>query len=81
MDPGYVAIDVPQAKVLLGEDRIEMVNVKIIGDDGRTRRFQDHTPIADALGKRQVSQDALYVMTVPGMERKVAEIAKRHLFS
>jgi len=81
LDPGYVAIDVPQAKVLLGEDRIEMVNVKIIGDDGRTRRFQDHTPIADALEKRQVSQDALYVMTVPGMERKVAEIAKRHLFS
>ena len=81
LEPGYVAIDVPQTKVLLGEDRMEMVDVKIVGDDGRTRRLQDHTPIADALKKRQVSQTAVYVITLPGHQSNVAQLAERHLFS
>ena len=60
---------------------MEMVDVKIVGDDGRTRRLQDHTPIADALKKRQVSQTAVYVITLPGHQSNVAQLAERHLFS
>jgi hypothetical protein len=37
--------------------------------------------MAEALRRRQVSQEAVYVMTLPGTEKKVAEIAERHLFS
>ena len=35
---------------------MDAVDIRIIGDDNRTRWFRDHTPIAEALRKRQVSQ-------------------------
>jgi len=81
LEPGYVAIDVPSVKLLLSEPRMSQVDVRIVGDDGKTRWLREMTPMADALKKRQVSQDVVYVMTVPGSEKKVAEIAERHLFS
>tara|TARA_B100000959_G_scaffold284873_1_gene357735 strand:- start:1210 stop:2607 length:1398 start_codon:yes stop_codon:yes gene_type:complete len=81
LDPGYVAIDVPSVKLLLSEPRMGQVDVRIIGDDGKTRWFREVSPIADALKKRQVSQSAVYVMTLPGKEEKVSEIAERQLFS
>ena len=57
------------------------VDIRVVGDDGRTRWLRELTPMAEALRRRQVSQDAVYVMTLPGTEKKVAEIAERHLFS
>jgi len=81
LEPGYVAIDVPSVKLLLSEPRMSQVDVRIVGDDGKTRWLREMTPMADALKKRQVSQDVVYVMTVQGSEKKVAEIAERHLFS
>ena len=60
---------------------MSQVDVRIVGDDGKTRWLREMTPMADALKKRQVSQDVVYVMTVPCSEKKVAEIAERHLFS
>ena len=78
---GYVAIDVPNVKLLLAEPRMSQVEVRIVGDDGRTRWLREHTPIADALKKRQVSQAAVYVITLPGHQSNVAQLAERHLFS
>jgi len=74
------AVDVPSVKLLLSEPRMAAVDIRIIGDDSRTRWLRDHTPIAEALRKRQVSQAAVYVMTLPGHEKNVARLAERHLF-
>ena len=79
LEPGYVAVDVPSVKLLLSEPRMAQVDIRIVGDDGRTRWFRDHTPIAEALRKRQVSQAAMYVMTLPGHEKNVARLAEHHL--
>jgi len=81
LEPGYVAIDVPSVKLLLSEPRMSQVDIRISGDDGRTRWLREMTPMAEALRNRQVSQNAVYVMTIPGMEEKVSEIAERQLFS
>ena len=81
LTPGYVAVDVPNIKLLLSEPRMSQVEVRIRGDDGKTRWFREHTPIADALRKRQVSQAAVYVITLPSHGEKVAKLAERHLFS
>ena len=81
LEPGYVAIDVPSVKLLLSEPRMTQVDVKVVGKDGKTRWLREMTPMAEALRKRQVSQDAVYVMTLPGKEPKVCEIAQRRLFS
>jgi len=77
---GYVAIDVPSVKLLLSEPRMSQVDVRIIGRDGKTRCFQEHTPIADALRKRQVSQAAMFIMTLPNATEAVAEVAERIIF-
>tara|TARA_A100001037_G_scaffold76228_2_gene68364 strand:- start:620 stop:1936 length:1317 start_codon:yes stop_codon:yes gene_type:complete len=81
LEPGYVAIDVPSVKLLLSEPRMSQVDVRVAGDDGKTRWLREITPMADALKNRHVSQEAVYVMTLPGSESKVAEVAERHLFS
>ena len=81
LPPGYVAVDVPNIKLLLAEPRMSQVEVRILGDDGKTRWFREHTPIADALRNRQVSQAAVYVITLPSHREKVAQLAERHLFS
>jgi HD superfamily phosphohydrolase len=81
LPPGYVAIDVPNVKLLLAEPRMSQVDVRIVGDDGRTRWLREHTPIAEALRNRQVSQAAVYVITLPGHQSDVAQLAERHLFS
>ena len=81
LDKGYVAIDVPSVKLLLSEPRMSQVDIRIIGDDGKTRWFKDHTPIAEALRKRQVSQEVVYVMTLPGYEKIVSRLADEHIFS
>ena len=81
LEPGYVAVDVPSVKLLLSEPRMAQVDIRIVGDDGRTRWLRDHTPIAEALRKRQVSQAAMYVMTLPGHEKNVARLAEHHLFN
>ena len=80
LEPGYVAIDVPSVKLLLSEPRIAQVDVKILGDDGKTRWLKEVTPMAEALRRRQVSQEAVYVMTTSGNERRVSEIAQKILF-
>ncbi len=80
LEPGYVAIDVPSVKLLLSEPRMDAVDIRIVGDDGKTRKMSEHTPIADALKKRQVSQAVVYVMTLSGHEKTVAELAERNLF-
>ena len=81
LSPGYVAIDIPSIKILLSEPRMSQVDVRVMGDDGKTRWLREVTPMAEAPRKRQVSQEAVYVMTLPGSEAKVAEIAERRLFS
>jgi len=81
LEPGYVAIDVPNIKLLLSEPRMSQVDIRIIGDDGRTRWFREHTPLAEALRKRQVSQAVFYVMTIPGFESKVSQVSEDILFS
>ncbi len=81
LDPGYVCIDVPSIKLLLSEPRMAAVDVRIIGKDGRTRWFREHTPVADALRKRQVSQNAMSVITLNGYEEAVATIAERIIYS
>jgi len=81
LDPGYVAIDVPSVKLLLSEPRMSQVDVRVVGNDGKTRWLREVTPMAEALRKRQVSQEAVYVMTLSGFESKVSEIAERRLFS
>tara|TARA_B100000900_G_scaffold34919_2_gene26304 strand:+ start:187 stop:1425 length:1239 start_codon:yes stop_codon:yes gene_type:complete len=81
LDEGYVAIDVPSVKLLLSEPRMSQVDIRIIGDDGKTRWFKDHTPIAEALKKRQVSQEVVYVMTLPGYEKIVSRLADEFIFS
>ena len=81
LDEGYVAIDVPSVKLLLSEPRMSQVDIRIIGDDGKTRWFKDHTPIAEALRNRQVSQEVVYVMTLPGYEKIVERLAEEHIFS
>jgi HD superfamily phosphohydrolase len=78
---GYVGIDVPSVKLLLSEPRMAAVDIRILGDDGKTRWFREHTPIAEALRKRQVSQAALFVMTLPAHTETVADIAERVLFA
>ena len=80
LDPGYVAIDVPSVKLLLSEPRMSQVDVKVVGNDGKTRWLREMTTMAEALKKRQVSQDVVYVMTIMGHESKVAQIAERILF-
>ena len=81
LDPGYVAIDVPSVKLLLSEPRMAAVDVRVVGKDGRTRWFKEHTPIADALRKRQVSQNAMSVITLPEAVKDVAAIAERIIYS
>ena len=78
---GYVCIDVPSIKLLLSEPRMAAVDVRIIGKDGRTRWFREHTPVADALRKRQVSQNAMSVITLKGYEEAVSNIAERIIYS
>ena len=80
LEPGYVAIDVPSVKLLLSEPRMAQVDVKILGDDGKTRWLKEVTPMAEALRRRQVSQESVYVMTTSGNERRVSEIAQKILF-
>ena len=77
---GFVGIDVPSVKLLLSEPRMAAVDIRIIGDDGRTRWFREHTPIAEALRKRQVSQAALFVMTLSEHQEAVASIAERIIY-
>ena len=60
---------------------MSQVDIRIIGDDGRTRWFREHTPIAEALRNRQVSQAVFYVMTLPGYEDKVSKVSENILFS
>ena len=60
---------------------MDAVDIRIIGDDGRTRKMSEHTPIADALKKRQVSQAVVYDMTLSGHQEKVAKLAESYLFS
>jgi len=55
--------------------------VKIVGKDGRIRWLKEHTPIAEALRTRQVSQAAMFVMTLPSHAEAVAEVAERVIFS
>ena len=81
LKPGYVAIDVPSIKLLLSEPRMTQVDIRVVGDDGKTRWLREMTPMAEALRKRQVSQDAVYVMTLQGNESRVSEVAKIRLFS
>ena len=81
LNPGYVAIDVPSVKLLLSEPRMAAVDVRVVGKDGRTRWFKEHTPIADALRKRQVSQNAMSVITLPEAVKDVAAIAERIIYS
>ena len=81
LSPGYVAIDVPSIKILLSEPRMSQVDVRVMGDDGKIRWLREVTPMAEALRTRQVSQEAVYVMTLPGNEARVADIAERRLFS
>ena len=81
LEPGYVCIDVPSIKLLLSEPRMSAVDVRIIGKDGRTRWFREHTPVADALRKRQVSQNAMSVITLNGYEEAVSSIAERIIYS
>jgi HD superfamily phosphohydrolase len=78
---GYVALDVPSVKLLLSEPRMAQVDIRIIGDDGVTRWFTEHTPIAEALRERQVSQSVMYVATLPQAVDKVAGIAERVIFA
>jgi len=78
---GFVAIDVPSVKLLLSEPRMTQVDVKIVGKDGRIRWLKEHTPIAEALRTRQVSQAAMFVMTLPSHTEAVAEVAERVIFS
>jgi len=80
LNPGYVAIDVPSVKLLLSEPRMAAVDVRVVGKDGRTRWFKEHTPIADALRKRQVSQHAMSVITLPEAVKDVAAIAERIIY-
>ena len=68
-------------QLLLSEPRMSQVDIRIIGDDGRTRWFREHTPLAEALRKRQVSQAVFYVMTIPGSEGKVSQISEDILFT
>ena len=79
LEPGYVAIDVPSVKLLLSEPRMSQVDIRILGDDGKTRWLKDHTPIADALKRRQVSQAVAYVMTLPGSQARVSDLIDIHL--
>ncbi len=79
LEPGYVAIDVPSVKLLLSEPRMSQVDIRILGDDGKTRWLKDHTPIADALKRRQVSQAVAYVMTIPGSQDRVSDLIDTHL--
>tara|TARA_B100001142_G_scaffold54839_1_gene53254 strand:+ start:20555 stop:21874 length:1320 start_codon:yes stop_codon:yes gene_type:complete len=81
LSPGYVSIDMPSVKLLLSEPRMSQVDIKIIGDDGKIRWLKEHTPIADALRNRQVSQSAVYVMTVPSHKEVVSNLIERHLFN
>ena len=78
---GYVCIDVPSVKLLLSEPRMADVDIRVCGEDGRYRWFKEHTPMADALRTRQVSQAALYVMTLPSATESVANIAQRLIFN
>ncbi len=78
---GYVGIDVPSVKLLLSEPRMTAVDIRIVGDDGRTRWFREHTPIAEALRVRQVSQAAMFVMTLPEHVDGVAAVAERIIYA
>jgi hypothetical protein len=78
---GFVAIDVPSVKLLLSEPRMSAVEIRIIGRDGRARWFREHTPIAEAMRNRQVSQNAMTVMTLPGHQEDVARIAERIIYA
>ena len=80
LESGYVAIDVPSIKLLLSEPRMTQVDVRVLGDDGKTRWLKEVSPMAEALRKRQVSQEVVYVMTLPGYEKRVSEIANQILF-
>jgi hypothetical protein len=80
IDTGYVCIDVPSVKLLLSEPRMADVDIRVRGEDGRYRWFKEHTPMADALRTRQVSQAALYVTTLPSAVESVGKIAERLLF-
>jgi HD superfamily phosphohydrolase len=80
IDSGYVCIDVPSVKLLLSEPRMADVDIRVRGEDGRYRWFKEHTPMADALRTRQVSQAALYVTTLPSAVERVGKIAERLLF-
>jgi HD superfamily phosphohydrolase len=78
---GYVGIDVPSVKLLLSEPRMAAVDIRIVGDDGKTRWFREHTPIAEALRVRQVSQAAMFVMTLPKYADAVGAVAERIIYS
>lgn len=78
---GYVSIDVPSMKLLLSEPRMAQVDIRIEGEDGKFRWFKEHTPLADALRTRQVSQAVMYVTTLNGKTEKVSKIAERLIFN
>ncbi len=78
---GYVSIDVPSLKLLLSEPRMAQVDIRIEGEDGRYRWFKEHTPLADALRTRQVSQAVMYVTTLPSHTESVSKIAERLIFN
>ena len=78
---GYVSIDVPSLKLLLSEPRMAQVDIRIEGEDGKYRWFKEHTPLADALRTRQVSQAVMYVTTLDGHTESVSKIAERLIFN
>ncbi len=76
-----VAIDVPSVKLLLSEPRMAKVDVRVLGQDGRLRWFKDHTPVADALRSRQVSENACYVFSDSRKVDEVSQVAPKVLFA
>ena len=57
------------------------VDIRIEGEDGKYRWFKEHTPLADALRNRQVSQAVMYVTTLPNHTETVSKIAERLIFN
>ncbi len=78
--PHQIAIDVPSVKLLLSEPRMAQIDVRVAGDDDQVRWLKEHTPVADALKHRQVSQAACSVICAPSLRADVAKVAPEILF-
>lgn len=77
---GHIIIDAPTRELHLSEPRIVQTDIIIVDEDGKHRKLEDLTPIADAVKMREIPDWVVMIVTDEKYRSLVAENAEKILF-